>query len=76
MAVRVPVHAGGHSQGGMVVTAALEQITGRVRELVCLDAFVPADGDCVAQGATSTSRTSRRKRRTIPSNSSGRSRFG
>ncbi len=37
----------GYSYGGMVVTAALEQIADRVRELVYLDAFVPADGDCV-----------------------------
>jgi pimeloyl-ACP methyl ester carboxylesterase len=34
----------GYSYGGMVVTGALAHIAGRVRELVYLDAFVPADG--------------------------------
>jgi pimeloyl-ACP methyl ester carboxylesterase len=34
----------GFSYGGMVVTGALGQIANRVRELVYLDAFVPADG--------------------------------
>ncbi len=34
----------GFSYGGMVVTGALEHVAGRVRELVFLDAFVPADG--------------------------------
>lgn len=34
----------GFSYGGMVVTGALGQIADRVRELVYLDAFVPADG--------------------------------
>lgn len=38
----------GFSYGGMVVTGALEHIGARVRELVYLDAFVPADGDSVA----------------------------
>jgi pimeloyl-ACP methyl ester carboxylesterase len=38
----------GFSYGGMVVTGALEHIGDRVRELVFLDAFVPADGDSVA----------------------------
>lgn len=36
----------GFSYGGMVVTGALEQVADRVRELVYLDAFVPADGQC------------------------------
>ena len=36
----------GHSYGGMVVTGAAERIPGRVRRLVYLDAFVPADGKC------------------------------
>jgi pimeloyl-ACP methyl ester carboxylesterase len=35
----------GFSYGGFVVTGALEHIAGRVRHLVYLDAFVPADGD-------------------------------
>jgi pimeloyl-ACP methyl ester carboxylesterase len=35
----------GFSYGGMVVTGALEHIAERVRHLVYLDAFVPADGD-------------------------------
>jgi len=34
----------GFSYGGMVVTGALDAIGDRVRELVYLDAFVPADG--------------------------------
>ncbi len=39
----------GYSYGGMVVTGALDHIGTRVRELVYLDAFVPADGDSVAR---------------------------
>ena len=35
----------GYSYGGMVVTGALEHISDRVRHLVYLDAFVPADGE-------------------------------
>jgi pimeloyl-ACP methyl ester carboxylesterase len=35
----------GYSYGGMVVTGALQHIAARVRHLVYLDAFVPADGD-------------------------------
>jgi pimeloyl-ACP methyl ester carboxylesterase len=38
----------GYSYGGMVVTGALDHIGTRVRELVYLDAFVPADGDSLA----------------------------
>lgn len=38
----------GFSYGGMVVTGALEQVAGRVDQLVYLDAFVPADGQSVA----------------------------
>ena len=37
----------GFSYGGMVVTGALDALAGRVRQLVYLDAFVPADGDSV-----------------------------
>jgi pimeloyl-ACP methyl ester carboxylesterase len=37
----------GFSYGGFVVTGALEHIGDRVRHLVYLDAFVPADGDSV-----------------------------
>ena len=37
----------GFSYGGMVVTGALEHVADRVRELVYLDAFVPADGQAV-----------------------------
>lgn len=37
----------GFSYGGMVVTGALERIADRVRHLVYLDAFVPADGQSV-----------------------------
>src|SRR3954453_10320837 len=35
----------GFSYGGMVVTGALAQLGDRVRPLVYLDAFVPADGE-------------------------------
>jgi pimeloyl-ACP methyl ester carboxylesterase len=35
----------GFSYGGFVVTAAIEHIGDRVRHLVYVDAFVPADGD-------------------------------
>lgn len=38
----------GFSYGGMVVTGALAHIGDRVRELVYLDAFVPDDGQSVA----------------------------
>jgi pimeloyl-ACP methyl ester carboxylesterase len=34
----------GYSYGGMVVTAAVEHVRDRIRELVYLDAFVPSDG--------------------------------
>ena len=37
----------GFSYGGMVVTGALEHLAGRLRALVYVDAFVPADGDSV-----------------------------
>jgi len=36
----------GHSYGGMVVTGAAERCASRVRRLVYLDAFVPANGRC------------------------------
>src|ERR1700741_3645694 len=35
----------GYSYGGVVVTAAVEHVHDRIRELVYLDAFVPSDGD-------------------------------
>lgn len=35
----------GYSYGGMVVTGALDHLGERVRHLVYVDAFVPADGD-------------------------------
>jgi pimeloyl-ACP methyl ester carboxylesterase len=38
----------GFSYGGAVVVGALEHIGGRVRDVVFLDAFVPADGQSVA----------------------------
>jgi pimeloyl-ACP methyl ester carboxylesterase len=38
----------GFSYGGMVVSGAVEHLEERVRELVYLDAFVPSDGDSVA----------------------------
>lgn len=39
----------GFSYGGAVVTGAVDHIAGRIRELVYLDAFVPGDGDSVAE---------------------------
>lgn len=39
----------GFSYGGFVVTGALEHIAERVRHLVYLDAFVPADGQTVSE---------------------------
>ena len=41
----------GYSYGGMVVTGTLAHIAGRVRELVYLDAFVPADGQALTDVA-------------------------
>ena len=38
----------GFSYGGAVVTGAVAHLAGRIRELVFLDAFVPGDGDTVA----------------------------
>lgn len=35
----------GHSYGGMVVSAAVEQVEDRVRSLVFLDAILPKDGE-------------------------------
>jgi pimeloyl-ACP methyl ester carboxylesterase len=46
----------GFSYGGFVVTGALEHIGDRVRHLVYLDAFVPADGDSV-DGTSDAGRT-------------------
>jgi pimeloyl-ACP methyl ester carboxylesterase len=37
----------GHSYGGFVATGAVRHVHERIRELVFLDAFVPADGDTV-----------------------------
>jgi len=37
----------GFSYGGAVVTGTLDVVGDRVRELVYLDAFVPADGETV-----------------------------
>jgi pimeloyl-ACP methyl ester carboxylesterase len=38
----------GFSYGGMVVTGAIDIVENRIRELVYLDAFVPGDGQSVA----------------------------
>lgn len=38
----------GHSYGGMVITAAAEQIGGKVRAIVYLDAFIPESGQALA----------------------------
>lgn len=39
----------GFSYGGAVVTGAVDELAPRIRELVYLDAFVPADGQSVAE---------------------------
>ena len=39
----------GFSYGGAVVTGAIDHIAHRIRELVYLDAFVPGDGNTVAE---------------------------
>ena len=36
----------GHSYGGMVVTGIADKVPERIRSLIYLDAFVPADGQC------------------------------
>lgn len=38
----------GHSYGGMVVTGVADRVADRIRHLVYLDAFVPLDGESVA----------------------------
>lgn len=38
----------GHSYGGMVVTGVADRVPYRIRHLVYLDAFVPVDGESVA----------------------------
>ena len=37
----------GHSYGGMVVTGVADRVPSRIRRMVYLDAFVPADGKCL-----------------------------
>jgi pimeloyl-ACP methyl ester carboxylesterase len=37
----------GHSYGGMVITQAIEQISGRIASVVYVDAFLPEDGQCL-----------------------------
>lgn len=39
----------GHSYGGMVITGVADRLAGQIRELVYVDAFVPADGEAVMQ---------------------------
>jgi pimeloyl-ACP methyl ester carboxylesterase len=41
----------GHSYGGMVVTGVADRLPERIRSLVYLDAFVPGNGECLAQFA-------------------------
>src|SRR5687768_18076653 len=38
----------GHSYGGMVITGAAERVSERLARLVYLDAFVPQDGQALA----------------------------
>jgi pimeloyl-ACP methyl ester carboxylesterase len=37
----------GHSYGGMVITQLADRIPAKIRSLVYLDAFIPADGKCL-----------------------------
>lgn len=47
----------GHSYGGMVISGAMEKLPARaVRALVFLDAFVPSDGEAIADIASPTVR--------------------
>jgi pimeloyl-ACP methyl ester carboxylesterase len=39
----------GHSYGGCVVTGVADRVPGRIRSLIYLDAFVPEDGENLAQ---------------------------
>jgi pimeloyl-ACP methyl ester carboxylesterase len=38
----------GHSYGGMVITGVADRVPDRIKRLVYIDAFVPADGDSVS----------------------------
>jgi len=38
----------GHSYGGMVITGVAEQVASKIASIVYLDAFVPADGQSIA----------------------------
>ena len=51
----------GFSYGGMVVTGALAHIADRVRELVYLDAFVPADGEALIDLTGAAGRSGQRQ---------------
>jgi pimeloyl-ACP methyl ester carboxylesterase len=37
----------GHSYGGMVITGVADRVADKIRALVYLDAFLPADGQCL-----------------------------
>lgn len=37
----------GHSYGGMVISGVADRLTGRIRRLVYVNAFVPLDGECL-----------------------------
>jgi pimeloyl-ACP methyl ester carboxylesterase len=45
----------GHSYGGMVITGVAEQLHGRIAAIVYLDAFMPGDGQSLANFTTRTS---------------------
>ena len=45
----------GHSYGGMVITGVAEQLRDRIAAIVYLDAFVPADGQSLADFTSRTS---------------------
>jgi pimeloyl-ACP methyl ester carboxylesterase len=73
----------GYSYGGAVVTACLDHVHDRVRDLVYLDAFVPADGQSLADllglpklpitlGRTTSSQRCRARSMTLPRRRSSR----
>ncbi len=45
----------GHSYGGMVITGVAEQMRERIAAIVYLDAFIPADGQALADYSSRTS---------------------
>ena len=40
----------GHSYGGMVITGVADKVPDKIKALVYLDAFVPSNGEAIADG--------------------------